>query len=98
MEGLFVQVLLLYQEEGLVRLGHISLDGTKVRANASKHKAMSYGRMLLKEPELAAEVERLLGEGRRQDAEDDAVHGLDDDGISMPEELKETSRRLRRSV
>jgi len=94
MEALFVQVLLLCQEAGLVRLGHISLDGTKVRANASKHKAMSYGRMVLKEPELAAEVERLLGEGSRQDAEDDAAHGADDDGFSMPAELRETSRRL----
>lgn len=94
LEALFVQVLLLCQEAGLVRLGHISLDGTKVRANASRHKAMSYGRMVLKEPELAAEVERLLGEGQRQDAEDDAMHGPNDDGWSMPAELRETNRRL----
>jgi transposase len=92
--ALFVQVLLLCQEAGLVRLGHVSLDGTKVRANASKHKAMSYGRMALKEPELAAEVQRLLGEGQRQDSEDDAVHGPDDDGLSMPPGLRETKRRL----
>ncbi|MBI5289403.1 MAG: IS1182 family transposase [Chloroflexi bacterium] len=94
LKDLFVQVLLLCQEAGLVRLGHISLDGTKMRANASKHKAMSYGRMVRKEPELAAEVERLLGEGRRQDEEDDAVHGPHDDGWSMPPELRETKRRL----
>ena len=49
-------VKLALQEAGLVRLGHVSLDGTKMRANASKHKAMTYGRMLVKEPELAAEV------------------------------------------
>ena len=93
-KGLFVQVLLLCEEAGLVRLGHISLDGTKVRANASKHKAMSYGRMLLKEPELAAEVERLVSEGQRQDGEDDATYGPGDDGWSMPPELRETERRL----
>lgn len=94
LKGLFVQVLLLCREAGLVRLGHISLDGTKVRANASKHKAMSYGRMLQKEPQLAAEVERWLEEGRRQDAREDEEHGPDDDGWSLPPGLKETSRRL----
>jgi transposase len=94
LKDLFLQVLLLCREAGLVRLGHVSLDGTKVRANASKHKAMSYGRMLQKEPQLAAEVDRILEEGRRQDAEEDAEHGPDDDGWSLPDELKETSRRL----
>jgi len=96
LEGLFVQVLLLCREAGLVRLGHISLDGTKVRANASKHKAMSYARMREREPVLAAEVERWLQEGRRQDAAEDAEHGPDDDGWSLPAELRETSRRLER--
>jgi transposase len=96
LKGLFLQVLLLCREAGLVRLGHISLDGTKVRANASKHKAMSYGRMLQKEPALSAEVERWLQEGARQDAEEDAEHGPDDDGWSLPEDLRETSRRLER--
>jgi transposase len=91
---LFLQVLVLCREAGLVRLGHISLDGTKVRANASRHKAMSYGRMLQKEPVLAAEVARWLEEGKRQDAEEDAEHGPDDDGWSLPEDFKETSRRL----
>jgi transposase len=94
LKGLFLQVLVLCREAGLVRLGHISLDGTKVRANASKHKAMSYGRMLQKEPLLEAEIERWLEEGRREDAAEDAEHGPDDDGWSLPEELKETSRRL----
>jgi transposase len=94
LKGLFLQVLLLCREAGLVRLGHISLDGTKVRANASKHKAMSYGRMLQKEPVLAAEVERWLDEGRRQDAGEDAEYGQGDDGWSLPEEMKETRRRL----
>jgi transposase len=94
LKGLFLQVLLLCREAGLVRLGHISLDGTKIRANASKHKAMSYGRMLVKEPQLAAEIERWLEEGKRQDAEEDAEYGPGDDGWALPEELKETSRRL----
>ena len=91
---LFLQVLLLCREAGLVRLGHVSLDGTKVRANASKHKAMSYGRMLQKEPLLEAEIAAWMEEGKRQDKEEDAEHGPNDDGWSMPAELQETSRRL----
>lgn len=94
LKGLFLQVLVLCREAGLVRLGHISLDGTKVRANASKHKAMSYGRMLQKEPLLEAEVERMLEEGRRQDEAEDDEHGPNDDGWSLPEEFAETKRRL----
>jgi hypothetical protein len=86
--GLFVQVLGLCQDAGLVRLGHISLDGTKVRANASRHKAMSYGRMLTKEEVLAAELRRLLEEGIRQDGEEDEEHGPDDDRWSMPKEAE----------
>ena len=58
--GLFLQVLLLCQQTGLVKLGHVALDGTKVRANASKHKAMSYKRMKEKEAQLQAEVAELL--------------------------------------
>lgn len=94
LKGLFLQVLVLCREAGLVRLGHVSLDGTKVRANASKHKAMSYARMQEREPALAAEVARWLEEGRRGDEEEDAEHGPNDDGWSLPEELKESSRRL----
>ena len=94
LKGLFLQVLLLCREAGLVRLGHVSLDGTKVRANASKHKAMSYGRMLQKEPRLEAEIARWLDEGQRQDREEDAEHGPNDDGWSLPKELHETKRRL----
>jgi transposase len=93
-EQLFVQVLVLCQEAGLVRLGHVSLDGTKIKANASKHKAMSYGRILLKEAELAAQVKALLEEGKRQDEEETAIHGPDDDGLSMPPEMSEPEKRL----
>jgi transposase len=92
--GLFVQVLGWCQEAGLVRLGHISLDGTKLRANASKHKAMSYGRMLTKEEVLEAELRRLLEEGIRQDAEEDDEHGPGDDGWSLPEEGKVVAEKL----
>lgn len=94
--ALFVQVLGLCQEAGLVRLGHISLDGTKLRANASKHKAMSYGRMLTKEAVLEAEMRRLLEEGIRQDAEDDEEHGPGDDGWSLPEDGKVIAEKLQR--
>lgn len=96
LEGLFRQVLNLCRKAGLVRLGHVSLDGTKVRANASKHKAMSYERMLLKERSLEEEVQRWFEEGERQDAEEDAEYGADDDGFSLPEELREPQRRLQR--
>ena len=94
--GLFVQVLRLCQEAGLVRLGHISLDGTKLRANASRHKAMSYGRMLSKEAVLEAELRRLLEEGIRQDEKEDEEHGPDDDGWSLPEEGKVIAEKLGR--
>jgi len=92
--SLFAQVLGLCQEAGLVRLGHISLDGTKVRANASRHKAMSYGRMLTKEEVLEAELRRWLEEGMRQDKEEDEEYGPDDDGWSMPKEAKVVRRKL----
>ena len=64
LRGLFVQVLRLCREAGLVKLGHVALDGTKIKANASKHKAMSYGRMNEAEPKLAAEVAALAEGGR----------------------------------
>jgi transposase len=68
LSGLFTQVLQLCQKAGLVSLGHVALDGTKIRANASKHKAMSYSRMQKAEPELAAEVARWLTEAATSDA------------------------------
>ena len=72
---LFVQVLQLCQRAGLVKLGHVALDGTKIKANASKHKAMSYERMEKAEKELAAEVQALLAEAARVDAEEDGKYG-----------------------
>ena len=94
LKDLFLQVLLLCREAGLVRLGHVSLDGTKLRANASKHKAMSYGRMEQREAVLAAEIGGWFEQGKREDLAEDAEHGPDDDGWSLPAELKESSRRL----
>ncbi len=94
LQDLFRQVLQLCRKAGLVRLGHVSLDGTKVRANASKHKAMSYGRMLAKEQALEEEIRRWFQEAERQDAEEDEEYGPDDDGYSLPEELREPKKRL----
>ena len=72
---LFVQVLQLCQRAGLVKLGHVALDGTKVKANASKHKAMSYARMGATEKQLEEEVQALLQEAARVDAEEDGKYG-----------------------
>jgi transposase len=92
--GLFDQVLALCRAAGLARLGHVSLDGTKVRANASKHRAMSYGRMLSREQGYAEEIRRWFAEAERQDAEDDEEHGPDDDGYSLPPEFATVEKRL----
>ncbi len=67
LSGLFLQVLALCQQAGLVKLGHVALDGTKVRANASKHQAMSYGRMKEKEAQLQGEVDELLRRAQEVD-------------------------------
>ncbi len=91
---LFVQVLKLCQRAGLVKLGHIALDGTKVKANASKHKAMSYGRMVAEEARLTAEVQRLLTEAEAADAQDDAAYGPDQRGDELPAELARREHRL----
>jgi hypothetical protein len=91
---LFVQVLQLCQAAGLVTLGHVSLDGTKVRANASKHKAMSYARMGETERRLQDEVRRLLEEAERVDAEEDARYGRGRRGDELPAELARRETRL----
>ena len=94
LKGLFGQVLALCRQAGLVRLGHVSPDGTKLRANASKHKAMSYERLLAKRKSLEEEIEGWFKEAERQDAAEDEEHGPDDDGFSLPEGWEETLRRL----
>ncbi|HEX6011836.1 MAG TPA: IS1182 family transposase [Geminicoccaceae bacterium] len=92
--ALFVQVLRLCCQAGLVKLGHIALDGTKLQANASKHKAMSYGRMARAEAELAAEVAGWLARAERDDAADDAEHGPEQRGDELPEWVKDKQARL----
>ena len=80
LSGLFVQVLALCQQAGLVKLGHVALDGTKVKANASKHKAMSYQRMKEKAAQLVAEVAELLRQAQAADDEEDRRYGKDKRG------------------
>ena len=92
----FQQVLELCREAGLVKLGHLALDSTKVRANASKHKAMSYGRMKEKEAQLAAEVAELLRRAEEVDEEEDRRYGRDKRGDELPEELSFREGRLRK--
>ena len=93
---LFLQVLALCQQAGLVRLGHVALDGTKVRANASRHKAMSYGRMKEREEQLATEVDELLRRAGEVDDEEDRRYGRDKRGDELPEELAFRESRLRK--
>lgn len=95
-EGLFEQVLRLALKAGAMKLGRVAIDGSKVKANASKHKAMSYGRMKEKEWELREEVRRLLAEADRQDEADDQRYGKDRTGEELPEELRRRESRLKR--
>ena len=94
LSGLFLQVLAFCQRAGLVKLGHVALDGTKVRANASRHKAMSYKRMKEKEEQLAAEVAELLRRAQEVDEEEDRRYGKDKRGDELPEELAFREGRL----
>jgi len=92
--ALFVHVLQLCQKAGLVQLGHISLDGTKVKANASKHKAMSYDRMVKTLPQLEAEVEQLLEEAKTVDEQEDARYGKGKRLEELPEDLRRRQGRI----
>lgn len=96
LSGLFVQVLLLCQEAGLVKLGHVALDGTKVKANASKHKAMSYSRMCEAENRLSREVEALLQEAQQVDSEEDAKYGKGRRVDEIPGDLARRESRLQK--
>ena len=90
---LFVQVLRLAAEAGLVRLGNLSFDGSKFTGQASRHKAMSYGYMKKEEARLKGEIQALLQQAEKTDAEEDAVHGSRR-GDELPEELKRREDRL----
>jgi transposase len=92
--GLFGQVLQLCRAAGLIKLGHVALDGTKIKANASKHKAMSYARMEETEHRLAQEVQALLAEAQRVDAAEDAQYGRGRRGDELPAELARRESRL----
>jgi transposase len=94
LKGLFVQVLQIARAAGLVKLGHVALDGTKVKANASKHKAMSYGRMKEQEAAYARRVKELLAEASRVDEAEDRRYGKDCRGDELPEELQFHKTRL----
>jgi hypothetical protein len=94
LKELFVQVVGVARELGLVKLGTLALDGTKVKANASKHKAMSYGRMKEKEPKLRQEIEALLERARAIDAQEDAQEGADQADEDLPVELQRRQNRL----
>ncbi len=92
--ALFVQVLQLCRQAGLVKLGHVALDGTKVRANASKHKAMSYARMQKAERELAAEVAGWFEQAEAVDAREDEAFGEDKRGDELPDWVANKQQRL----
>jgi len=94
--GLFVQVLQLCGKAGLVKLGHVAIDGTKIKANASKHKAMSYERMNETEQRLEQEVEELLRRAAAVDEAEDALYGKGKRGDELPEELARRESRLKR--
>jgi len=96
LSALFVQVLRLCQKAGLVKLGKVALDGTKMKANASKHKAMSYKRMNEEEQRLRDRVAALLAEAARIDAEEDKAYGVGRRGDELPEDLQHAESRLAR--
>jgi transposase len=95
LRGLFEQVLEMALESGAVKLGRVSLDGTKVKANASKHKAMSYGRMKERQRQLREEVKQLLAQAEAADEEEDRRYG-NRRGDELPEELQRRETRLAR--
>lgn len=94
LQGLYGQVLRFCRDAGLVKLGHVSLDGTKVAANASKHKAMSHERMKKTEAELAAEVAKILRRAEEVDQAEDALFGKDRRGDELPAEWADPKTRL----
>jgi len=96
LEALFQQVLRLVLEVGARKLGRVALDGSKVKANASKHKAMSYGRMGETEKRLREEVRRLLKQAEATDEEEDRRYGRERQGEELPEELQRRETRIAR--
>ena len=93
-QHLFLEVLRLCQESGLLSVGRLSLDGTKVKANASRHKAMSYDRMSSEEERLQKEIDELLASAQAADETEDTEHGQDKRGDELPDELARREQRL----
>ena len=96
LEGLFEQVLQIALEAGALKIGRVALDGTKLKANASKHKAMSYDRTREKEKALRAEVKQLLARAEAADAEEDARYGKNRKGDELPAELERRQTRIQK--
>src|SRR6478609_2661113 len=92
--AVFQETVILALRLGLARLGHVALDGTKLKANTSKHKAMSYGRMRQREAQLKAESARLVEQAESQDTAEDQEYGAGSDGYSVTEELARREARL----
>ena len=93
---MFIPILRLCQKAGMVSLGHVALDGTKMQANASKHKAMSHERMLRAEKELEQEINALMRKAEILDAQEDRKYGKGKRGSELPEELRHKQSRLAR--
>src|ERR1700750_2072855 len=93
---LFKQVVLIAKSSGLIKLGRVAIDGTKIKANASRHKAMSYDRMKQEEKKLEAEIAGLADEAERTDREEDQEYGSDKRGDELPEELQRRESRLKK--
>jgi len=96
LQGFFEQVLQVARALGTLRVGRVAVDGSKVKANASKHKAMSYGRMREKRQQLQDEVQQLLAQAEAVDAAEDAEYGTDRRGDELPAELQRRESRLKR--
>jgi len=96
MQGVFVQTVKLARALGLARLGAVALDGSKMEANTSKHKAMSYGRMLEEEKRLQAEIQGLLETADATDQQEDQEYGPEEDGYQVGEELARREQRLKK--
>ena len=94
-KAVFVQVIQIAQQAELISLGTVAIDGTKVRANANKHKAMSYQRLQAEELKLAEEIGALCDQARSTDAEEDRLYGVDHRGDELPEELHHRQARLK---
>jgi transposase len=92
--AVFQETVILALRVGLARLGHVALDGTKLKANTSKHKAMSYGRMRQREAQLKAEIAELVERAEARDAAEDQEYGIDSDGYSVADELARREARL----